>query len=114
MASEATLMREIRHHLNVSGRCRLVRQNVGVDVERGIKYGYTGQPDLIGVLKDGRCFCIEVKTPKGRVRPEQINWWRSAYQWNVTGGIARSLEGAWRLLDEAERGPMTGDLRDYE
>lgn len=112
--NETEIMREIKHHLNVTKRCRLVRQNVGVDTVKGVRYGYAGQPDLIGVLADGHCLCIEVKTPKGRVRPEQIAWWRSAYQWNIRGGVARSLAGAFRLLDDAERGPMGPELCDYE
>jgi hypothetical protein len=66
------------------------------------------------VLPSGVCFAIEVKTPTGRIRPEQSAWFKAAYKWGVRGGVARSLDGAFRLLDEAEAGPMTGDLRDYE
>jgi hypothetical protein len=113
--TETQLMRLQKHELNLSKRCRLVRNNVGVDIERGIKFGLgEGSPDLCGVLTSGHAFCIETKVPGGRIRPAQIAWWRAAYKWGVRGGIARSLEGAWRLLDEAERGPMTGELRDYE
>lgn len=111
---ETEIMRQIKHELNVTGRCRLVRQNVGLDKDRGIKYGYPGQPDLIGVLQDGHCFCVEVKAPKGRLRDVQIAWWRSAYKWNVRGGVARSVAGAFRLLEEAEQGPMGPELVDYE
>jgi hypothetical protein len=111
---ETDLMREIKHRLNETGRCRLLRNTVGVDVSRGVKYGYVGSPDLWGVLPSGVCFAIEVKTPTGRIRPEQSAWFKAAYKWGVRGGVARSLDGAFRLLDEAEAGPMTGDLRDYE
>lgn len=112
---ETEIMRLIKHELNVTGRCRLLRNNVGVDTEKGIRYGLgTGSPDLIGTLRGGQCLAIEVKTPTGHIRPEQKAWFKAAYAFGVRGGIARSVEGAFRLLEEAERGEMTGELRDYE
>lgn len=102
--SETQIMREIRHRLNQTGRCRLVRNNVGLDREHKVKYGLgTGSPDLVGVLRSGRVFMIEVKTPTGRIRPEQKAYWEAAKKWGVTGGFARSVEEAFQLLDEAEK-----------
>jgi hypothetical protein len=110
---ETDLMRLIKHELNLSNRCRLLRNTVGYDKEKKVKYGYVGSPDLWGILPNGRCFAIEVKTPKGRIRPEQVQWWTSAYKWGMQGGVARSLEGAWRLLKEAEEGITSPELKDY-
>jgi hypothetical protein len=114
--SETQIMRIVKHHLNLTGRCRLVRQNVGFDKEKQVKYGYAGQPDLIGVLRGGVCFCLEIKAPGGRVRPEQKAWWRSAYQWGVRGGVCRSLDGAMRALEAAEKqyALYEGEVIDFE
>lgn len=103
--TEATLLKLIRRDLNATGRCRLVRNNVGVDLERGIRYGLgNGSADLIGVLRDGHAFAIEVKSATGRLRPDQISWWRAATRWGVRGGVARSIPEAFDLLERAERG----------
>ena len=112
--TETQLMRLIKHELNTSGRCRLVRNNVGVDSEKGVRYGLVGSPDLWGPLPSGRLFGIEVKTPTGRIRPEQHQWWRAAGKWNVTGGVCRSVEGAWRALADAEAGKVWSELHDYQ
>lgn len=117
--NETGLLRQIKHELNSSGRCRLLRNNVGVDTEQGIRFGLgNGSADLVGVLVGGHALAIEVKRPGSRpgtlLRPDQVSWWRAAYKWGVRGGVARSLPGAWRLLEEAEAGQMTGELRDYE
>lgn len=112
---ELDIQREIKHKLNVSRRCRLVRNNTGVDVEKGVRYGLgNGGPDLVGMLPGGLAFGIEVKTPSGHIDKDQIAWWKAAYGWGFRGGVARSLAGAWRLLDEAEAGIRYTELVDYE
>lgn len=101
--SETAIMRDIRAALNNTGRVRLYRNNVGVDMERGIRYGMgNGSPDLIGWLRSGRAFAIEVKTPAGRLSADQKAWWVSARSWGVQGGVARSVSEALVLLDGAE------------
>lgn len=106
MKQETRLVNAIREALNATGRCRVVRNNTGFDIDRKVRYGIgTGGPDLVGVLKGGLCFCIEVKTPTGRTSPEQVAWWRAAKTWCIEGGIARSVADALRLLDEAEESP---------
>lgn len=44
-----------------------------------------GFPDLAGVLKNGRLFCIELKTLTGKLSPEQSEW---ITKLNMTGAIA--------------------------
>ncbi len=113
--NETELMRVVKHELNTSKRCRLLRNNVGLDESHGVLYGLgKGSADLVGVLTTGQSFAIETKMDKGVVSDKQIAWWRAAYKWNVRGGVARSLAGAWRLLEEAERGQTYTELADYE
>ena len=38
---------------------------------RFIRFGFTGCPDVLGQLKDGRLLGVEVKGPTGKLRPEQ-------------------------------------------
>lgn len=38
---------------------------------RFIRFGFTGCPDVLGMLRDGRLLGVEVKAPKGKLRPEQ-------------------------------------------
>lgn len=38
---------------------------------RFIRFGFTGCPDVLGQLHDGRLLGVEVKAPKGKLRPEQ-------------------------------------------
>lgn len=39
---------------------------------RFVRFGWTGCPDVIGQLNDGRLLSVEVKAEKGRLRPEQV------------------------------------------
>lgn len=109
MASESALSKDIRAALNATGLVRLVRNNVGVDTAKGVRYGLgNGSPDLVGVLTNGVCFCIEVKTSNGRVSKDQEAWWRAARQWGVKGGVARSVQEAldWLSLTISVFGPI--------
>jgi hypothetical protein len=38
---------------------------------RFIRFGFTGCPDVLGQLHDGRVLAVEVKSKTGRLRPEQ-------------------------------------------
>ncbi len=39
--------------------------------KRFVRFGWKGCPDVLGQLKDGRLIGVEVKAPKGKLRPEQ-------------------------------------------
>jgi len=95
-------MQAIRKALNDTGRVRVVRNSVGFDREHKSRYGLgVGSPDLVGALRGGRAFGCEVKTPTGRLSPEQRAWWRAAHAWGIQGGVANSVDQALALLDEA-------------
>ena len=102
---ETVLRDNIKAAINRTLRARLVVNPVGFDPRARRDYGIgEGSPDLVGVLRNGRTFCIEVKEPtNGRIRRAQAAWWRAARKWNVLGGFARSIDDAIRLLEHAER-----------
>lgn len=100
--TEAQIQAEIRLALNATGRVRLLRNSCGYDHDKRVRYGLgEGSPDLIGVLRNGRVFCLEVKKPGGRMSPQQVAWWRFAQQWGVQGGVATSVPEALALLEQA-------------
>jgi len=53
--------------------CWVERMNTGAARigNRFVKFGFTGCPDVLGQLRDGRMLGVEVKAPKGKLRPEQ-------------------------------------------
>lgn len=70
---------------------------------RNITYGLeVGSSDLVGILKpSGRWFCLEVKTPTGRVSPEQEKWMALMVKFGAYCAVVRSVEEAERALAEA-------------
>lgn len=82
------------------------RNNTGAYFDktgRMVRYGVGGNggPDLWVVCRDGIACGIEVKTPKGRVGPEQeafIEWLKSR---GGRAGVARSVEDALRIANGA-------------
>ncbi len=103
--SETGLMRQIRKALNDTHRVRVVRNSVGFDEIRGLRYGLgIGSADLVGILRSGRVFVIEVKTPRGRTRPEQRTWAAAIRRWGGFAAFARSIDEALAALERAENG----------
>jgi hypothetical protein len=50
------------------------RNNTGavkVDGKRFVRFGLKGSPDILGVMPDGRILCVECKSVRGRLTPEQ-------------------------------------------
>ena len=53
-------------------------------------FSQKGIPDLLGVLPGGRAMLIEVKTPTGRVSPEQEDFLARAREAGAVAFVARS------------------------
>jgi hypothetical protein len=105
MNPETALSRNIRLAVNRTGRARLLDNEVGVDTAKGVRYGLgVGSADLVGVLKSGRLFCLEVKTPKGRTTSEQLAWLQSVHRWGGFACVVRSITDAIAALERAEQG----------
>jgi hypothetical protein len=114
-ASETHLQQEIRLALGTKPDLRLYRNNCGSlpDPRTGrlVTFGLAkGSADLIGwrtitigpemVGQQLAVFTsIEVKTPNGRVRPEQQAWLSVVQGAGGIAGVARSVEDAVRIIE---------------
>ena len=101
---ETALQAKIRATLcKVGSPIRLWRNNVGVlkDGNGGyVSYGLgKGSADLIGlIVGTGRFIGIEVKTPTGRVTPEQKAWAKTIQDYGGIAVVLRSVTEAEELL----------------
>jgi hypothetical protein len=57
-----------------------------------------GFPDLMIIAPGGKVYLIEVKAPKGRLSPEQIDWETWAFDYAIPRCVARSIEDVRRFL----------------
>lgn len=104
--SETDLMRSIRAAVYRQAGVMLWRNNTGVDLQRGVRYGLgVGSSDLIGVLNpSGRFVALEVKMPRGRVSPEQTTWMDAVRRAGGFAAVVRSEAEALAAIDRAKNG----------
>jgi hypothetical protein len=114
--AETTLQQQIRLAIGINPDVRAFRNQCGAlpDPRTGrlVTFGLAkGSADLIGwrtitVTPDmvgtrlAIFTSIEVKTPTGRVRPEQQAWLEAVQQAGGIAGVARSVNDALQLLGE--------------
>ena len=111
-ASEQSIQQHIRITCS-TGATRLFRNNTGTLRDqhgRPVSFGLCkGSADLIGyrsititpdmVGQQVAVFTsIEVKTPTGRIRPEQQQWLETVQAAGGIAGVARSVEDALRIV----------------
>lgn len=68
--------------------------------KRFVRFGWPGCPDVLGQLKDGRLIGVEVKAPKGKLRPEQAIFLERI---RCAGGVAfmaRDCRDVFRKLEK--------------
>ncbi len=65
---------------------------------RQSKYTPKGVPDIVGILPGGKALFIEVKSPTGKVSPEQQYFIDTALLLGAVAGVARSVDDAKLLL----------------
>ena len=118
--NETTLQQQIRLAIGTRPDTRLFRNQVGSlpDPHTGrlVTFGLArGSADLIGwrtivITPDmvGRriaVFCsIEVKTPTGRLTPQQRNWQAAVLSAGGIAGVARSIADALRITTDDAAG----------
>jgi len=105
--SEAAIQQDIRLALGQTPGLRVFRNNVGAIKDRNnrlVRYGLaTGSADLIGwqsvVITEAmvgqrfaRFVSIEVKTPSGRLSPEQETWQAAVQKAGGIAVVARSVD----------------------
>ena len=76
------------------------RQNSGAAKvgNRFIRFGWPGCSDVIGMMTNGRFLAVEVKGPKGRLRPEQTVFLERVNQAGGLGFMARDCRDVLREL----------------
>jgi hypothetical protein len=123
MANDETIIQQrIRLALGREPSLRLFRNNTGSlpdpRTKRPVQFGLCkGSADLIGwkqltitpdmVGQKVAVFAsIEVKTPTGRLTPEQQTWLNAVQAAGGVAGIARSVEDAQRILLHSPTEPV--------
>ncbi len=108
--TEAALQRAIVTYLQAVSRGRFLffsipneRKGYTVQDWRNIarlkRQGLTaGVPDLCVVLRDGQCFFLEVKTPRGRLSEAQKKWHSQAQALGIHVVVVRSLDDVEKIL----------------
>ncbi len=90
--TERALLIQVRVALAGISGVRFWRNNVGVDLNRGVRYGLAvGSGDLIGHI-DGRFASIELKTTKGRLSLQQERWLGLMRRERLLACVARSVD----------------------
>lgn len=116
MGPEHRIQRDIMCALRLH-RCSIMRANVGtIKTESGsyFKGMENGTPDLIGYRwQDKQIFFVEVKAPKGRIRPDQLAYHQDLMHHHVIHGIARSVDDAFKIVDEGLIGYGYPDIERY-
>lgn len=69
---------------------------------RFIRFGFTGCPDVLGQLRDGRLLGVEVKAAKGRLRPEQSVFLERINQSGGVAFVARDCRDVHRELSQSK------------
>jgi hypothetical protein len=103
----SAILRALRIHPAVvwharmnTGAGQLLRLN---GASQFIRFGFKGQPDILGQLRDGRLLAIEVKRPSGVVSPEQQAFLSRASENGAVAFVARSVADVWAALDPLVR-----------
>ena len=92
----------------LSSIATVFRVNTGTVKTADGRYFKTGVPkgysDLSGFRKsDGKMFFIEVKTPTGRLRPDQEHFLKEISKYPVITGVARSAREAVDIIENGKK-----------
>lgn len=66
---------------------------------RRVRFAFTGCPDILGQMRDGRLLALEVKRPSGRITEDQLAFLGRAARHNALAFIARSVDDVRLALD---------------
>lgn len=96
--SEKEIQEEIKRMINESGQGFVYRQNTGCTKigNRWVSFGKKGAADLTGLLQGGRRLEVEVKRPKEKQSPEQMEF---QSQIETFGGLYLVVHSPEELID---------------
>ncbi|NMM28693.1 MAG: VRR-NUC domain-containing protein [Glaciimonas sp.] len=98
------VLKTLRAHSSVAW-CERMNSGAAKIDGRFIRFGWTGCPDVIGQLNDGRLLGVEVKAPKGKLRPEQVIFLERI---RCAGGVAFMARDCRDVLRELAASRGTG------
>ena len=93
----AEIMRYLRKHPRVAC-CWRMQSGLFQQEDRTIRVGVTGLPDIIGMLKGGCLFAIEVKSERGKTTDSQDYWLDTIRTFGGLAGIARSTADVEEII----------------
>jgi len=96
-AALVEVLQALRAHPTVAWCERMNSGAVKVGT-RFVRFGWKGCPDVLGQLKDGRLLGVEVKSPTGRLRPEQAVFLDRVRAAGGVAFMARDLRDVLREL----------------
>ncbi|MFO1262786.1 MAG: VRR-NUC domain-containing protein [Rhodoferax sp.] len=102
-AALVEVLKALRAHPAVSW-CERMNSGAAKVGNRFIRFGFKGCPDVLGQLRDGRLLGVEVKSPTGKLRPEQSDFLERV---RSTGGVAfmaRDCQDVFQALGTTWKG----------
>lgn len=103
---EAGALREVLKALTAHPAvawCERMNSGAAKIGNRFVRFGWTGCPDVIGQLRDGRFIGVEVKAAKGKLRPEQAEFLKRIRRAGGVAFMARDCRDVSRALLNAGR-----------
>jgi len=70
---------------------------IGAYRKNGGPFSEKGTSDILGIWR-GKMLCLEVKSRRGTLRPEQILFLQTMQQLGAIAGVVRSLKDAMEIL----------------
>lgn len=98
-AALCEVLRALRAHPLVAW-CERMNSGAARVGGRFIRFGFTGCPDVLGMLRDGRLLGVEVKAPKGKLRPEQAVFLERIRSGGGVSFVAHDLRDVHRELNQ--------------
>ncbi len=93
------VLRALRNHPQVAWCQRMNSGAFTTPEGQFVRFGWPGCSDVIGQMRDGRLLAVEVKSPTGRLRPEQQQFLDLVNQAGGLAFVARNCAHVHRALD---------------
>ena len=105
--TEQQIQKTILDYLKINPLVAWVKRNNAGKVvigegnkKRYMNVGKQGEADVIGMLKGGRFFAIEIKRSGKYAKPSQEEWLNNIRKYGGIGIVANSLENVEQMLVE--------------